>query len=398
MESPIRVLLIEDSAVISETIRDTLASDAKFLFDLTSVDCLKSGFDCLKTKQIDIIILDLTLPDSQGMDTFIKTHNEFPRVPVIILTGVDDETLAFQAVSHGAQDYLVKNQVNIPLISRSIAYALERNRIEEDLRRARDELETRVSERTAQLIQANRKLQKEIEERQEAQTRLAQAEKMEVVGRLASGVAHEVRNPLAIILQSLEFLENRLYTDEKCVPVLKMMHEAIMRADNIITGLLDFSRISRLDISPHDLNGVIEGTLLLVKHQFDKYHIHLEKKYSPALQAVNIDKNRTEQVLVNVMMNAIDAMAGKGGTLTIRTFEEAREGRSLVVCEIDDTGGGIPDDIRNKIFDPFFTTKRDRGGTGLGLPIVRTIMDMHKGTIDLNNIPGGTRARITFPA
>lgn len=237
---------------------------------------------------------------------------------------------------------------------------------------------------------------------QETQQQLIQAGKMQALGVLASGIAHEVKNPLAIIVQGVEYLSRNLpkESDENISSTLNYISEAIVRADNIVKGLLDFSGKSEMKLTITDLNSVIESSLLLVKNRISAHQIEIIRALDKDIPSLNIDKNKIEQVFINLFINAIDAMP-VSGKLKIRTYtKELNEvgdgvgrrkedpfklGGKVVIAEIEDTGSGIPEDILDKIFDPFFSTKRNIGGTGLGLSIVRNIIEMHHGKIKIAN-------------
>ena len=420
----IKVLLIEDDSVVAQFIEEMLNKHSAGTFGVHWEDTLEKGINYLKQSDSDVVLLDLSLPDSKGFDTLSAVHREVLYVPIVVLTGSDDAKLAVKSLQHGAQDYLIKSEVTPNLLIRAIQYAIERSRIEEALAKSRDELEERVKKRTIELFEVNEHLKSEIEERKrqqrklqeayaklkETQAQLIQAAKMQVIGTLASGVAHEVKNPLAIILQGVEFIEKKIDTnDENINAAVAGIKEAVQRADSIIKSLLDFSSVSKLNIQKEDINSLIDKCVLLLKHEFDKRHIRVIKNIK-VIPPAPIDKNKIEQVFVNIFMNAVYAM-DKGGELTIsscvagpddiaagtvlkgRAFS-VKPGNMLMV-EVKDTGGGIPEDIAERIFEPFITTKRSRGGTGLGLAIVKNIIDMHKGMIYINNIDKkGARVRI----
>jgi signal transduction histidine kinase len=246
------------------------------------------------------------------------------------------------------------------------------------------------------------------------QSHLIEAEKMDTVGRLASGVAHEVKNPLAIILQGIEYLSTMISSDNKDVAfALRSINDAIIRADKVVKGLLDFSTISEISMAQENLNSVIESALVLVKNYTLRHKIELIADLGREVPSVDIDRNRIEQVLVNLFINAIDAMPD-GGQLEIMTYAKKltepgenigirkedtfKLGETVVIAEVKDSGSGMPEDVLRKIFDPFFTTKRSRGGTGLGLSIVRNIMDMHGGKIKIENRKDvrGVKATLIF--
>lgn len=253
------------------------------------------------------------------------------------------------------------------------------------------------------------------EELQVTQLQLIQSAKFESVGQLAAGVAHEVKNPLAIILQGVTYL-SRLrvpsYSDNDVNLVLQKIRDAVTRADRVVKGLLDFSSPSPPEMVRTVLNPVLEQALSLVKHELVKAHVTVVTELGKDLPPLKLNRNKIEQVLVNLFMNAIQAMP-EGGTLTVRTAAKRgsrlgpvvggrkadlrRSGQTFVMVEIEDTGTGIPEDKLDRVFDPFFTTKPVGQGTGLGLPVTRKILELHGGTVDIRNRQaGGVRVTLTF--
>jgi PAS domain S-box-containing protein len=246
-----------------------------------------------------------------------------------------------------------------------------------------------------------------------AQLQLIQAEKMESVGTLAAGVAHEVKNPLQIILMGVDYLTNNLPPQNEGVGfVLNDMGNAVKRADSIVRGLMDFAAPYQLELKEQDLNQVLDQSLALVKYELSRHAIRVEKHLADPLPPVPLDANKIKQVFVNLIINAVHAMPN-GGTLTVATRAERLvkpprfmndrsttfflPGDTIVTAELRDTGGGIPEDKLTKIFDPFFTTKPPGKGTGLGLTVVKRIIELHGANIDIRNHPdGGVRALIVF--
>ena len=248
---------------------------------------------------------------------------------------------------------------------------------------------------------------------QDTQQQLIQAAKMDSIGRLAAGAAHEVRNPLAIILMGLDYLENqqpKLTTvDENLHGLVTEMKQAVRRADSIIRGLLDFSAKRELELTPAAIGPVVQNALNLVKHEMDRAHIKVEQRFSAEIPPILLDSAKLEQVFINVFMNAIQAMK-KGGMLTIRVsvrpvsaaeselLDPSLTKDSVVAVEVQDTGPGISEEDLPKVFEPFFTRKPAGEGTGLGLAITRTIVSLHKGLIYLENCPeGGAKVTVVFP-
>jgi signal transduction histidine kinase len=259
------------------------------------------------------------------------------------------------------------------------------------------------------LKETHRNLLQSHEELKNAQLKLIQTAKLESIGRLAAGVAHEVKNPLAVIQLGIDYLTHAVKdtANRDCIETVQDMDDAVRRADAVIKGLLDFSRSEQLSLSLLDLNSVIEESLLLVKHEITRTHISLEKHLAEPLPQVELDRNKIKQVFINIFMNAIHAM-GNNGDLSVRTFTSqpavaGDAGRTSaggsVVVEIDDTGTGIPDDKLDKLFDPFFTTKPVGTGTGLGLSVSRNIIELHRATIKIANRKGirGASVTISFP-
>jgi signal transduction histidine kinase len=244
------------------------------------------------------------------------------------------------------------------------------------------------------------------------QLQLIQAEKLESIGRLAAGVAHEVKNPLAVIQLGVDFLSKTLRGKNDATETLRDMGDAVKRADTVIKGLLEFSRPTKPEMKTLDLNNVLEESLLLVKHELTKNNISLDKQLKNELPEIELDRNKMKQVFINIFMNAIHAM-GKDGTITVKTSssklskenfnlhckftEHLKTGDSVVIAEIEDTGTGIPEDKIDKLFDPFFSTKPTGIGTGLGLSVTRGIIDLHKAAINImNRNEGGACVSIIF--
>lgn len=658
MESPsTSVLLVEDNLPDCRLLRTLLAERESTRFEVTDTGRLVAALDQIRRRRFDVILADLSLPDSQGLNTFSQLHQAAPNIPILVLSGLDDDTVAIQAVRSGAQDYLVKGKVDGYSLSRAISYAIERDRVEQALqqsekhhrhllesvtdycftvpledgkprkgvhgpgcvtvtgyttadydkdpdlwlrmvheedrtavvdqvlrvlagemppprehrilhrdgqvrwvrtkvvprrdqdgkltaydgliaditerKRAEEKLvasevfyhslvenlpqnifrkdinerftfanqrfctmlgksleeikgktdfdffppdlaakyqkddrtvmrsgetfetieenqapsgekiyvnvvktpihdahgeiigiqgifwditerkrfEEKLQRANAELARSEAALRKSHAELKAAQAQLIQAEKMESVGTLAAGVAHEVKNPLAIMMMGINFLTKRMPADDENVSlVLKEMRDAIARADSITRGLLDFSASRQLTVAPQDLNALMEATLQLVRHELNKSQIRVVREYADQLPSVAVDRNQIQQVFVNVFVNAIHAMPS-GGTLTLRSyvkrltetthFEGSRKadhfwvGDMALIVEVEDTGTGISDQYLAKIFDPFFTTKPTGVGTGLGLPVSKKIIELHGGTIDIKNAKkGGVRVTI----
>ncbi|MFH1079159.1 MAG: ATP-binding protein [Pseudomonadota bacterium] len=238
-----------------------------------------------------------------------------------------------------------------------------------------------------------------LEEKERTQQQLIQTEKLAALGSVAAGVAHEVKNPLAIIIQGVAFLQTALHGDERLADVAARIEKSALRADNIVKALLGFARQIAIKTEEADIAPLIDETILLVDHQINLKHIRVEKRYASGLPQVVMDSSQIRQVLINLFMNAIEAMS-EGGVLGIRTGPAMGEdNQPLVQIVVSDTGEGIPEDRLQKVFDPFFTTKDKMGNTGLGLSISKGIIDRHQGTVVVESEAGrGTRVTIGLPA
>lgn len=284
----------------------------------------------------------------------------------------------------------------------------ERKQAEEQLKRAYAEL-ARSQESLQQTLE---QLQASHEELQATQSQLIQAAKFESIGTLAAGVAHEIKNPLQIILMGLEYLARNVAAgDENVALTLGDMRSAVDRANSVVRELLRFSAPTEFERKPEDLNILIERPLRLIHNQLTAARVAVVRKLAADLPAVAVDAAKVEQVFTNLFINALHAMP-QGGTLSVGTrlarlgeeaprqevlFRKFKPGDAVVVAEIRDTGTGIPEANLAKVFDPFFTTKPL--GTGLGLSVAKKIVDLHSGAIDIRNAPpGGVAVTLAFPA
>lgn len=346
----------------------------------------------------EMIVLDLSLPDSLGAETYRAMGRVAPEAAIVVLSGNDDQELALATVKAGAQDYLPKDSLTGDLLRRAILYGLERQRWRTGMNKLYDRLR-----RTTQELQA-------------AQLQIIQAEKLESLGRLAAGVAHEVKNPLGIIQMGLDYLVSHSeLTDETCRSVMQHMQAAIQRADSIIYEMLSFARAEEFHQQPLHVNELTQTALQMVNHDLVKRKVFVRTDYSQPLPHVLGDRSKLEQVLINLFMNAAQAMP-EGGLIEVRTYlarmedpppgDRAREfehfwrGEEAVVIEVRDFGPGIPADLVGRIFDPFFTTKPTGEGTGLGLSVARRILDLHHGRLEITNMskPSGACARVMLRA
>jgi len=286
----------------------------------------------------------------------------------------------------------------------------ERKQAEERLKSAHAELaanQEALKRTLEELRTANQELK-------ETQLQLIQAARLESVGALAAGVAHEVKNPLQTILMGLDYLvPNFPAGNENIAMVLSDMREAVTRANTIIRGLLQLSAQTDFEMKREDLNASVRRALNLVKAQVIASKVSVVRKLDAHLPPVKMDRGKIEQVFINLLINALQAMS-PGGVLTVTTragpfgeslnvneaaFRQFSRGEPVVLAEVQDTGTGIAAVNLPKVFDPFFTTKPVGVGTGLGLSVVKKIVEFHGGGVDIQNAaPGGVVVTLVLRA
>src|SRR6185436_13162219 len=371
-----RVLLIEDSEDDAYLIREMLMEKEDAGILLVWVDRLGTGLTRLAENKNDLILLNLSLPDNHGLETFDLVQGCAKDVPIVVLTGLDDEVMANQAVRRGAQDYLVKGRLDGTLLARAARYAVERKQSEKALR--------------------------------ESEARLRQSQKMEGIGQLAGGIAHDFNNLLTVINSYSDMLLGEVGVEHSFVRNgLDQIKEAGHRAAPLTRQLLAFTRQQVLEPKILDLNESVSTMAKLLRRLIGE-DIALVLCPHPALGRVKVDPGQVEQVIMNLAVNARDAMPG-GGQLTIETTN-VEVGRidadqhpsidpgSYVMLEVRDTGCGMGADTQAHIFEPFFTTKGLGKGTGLGLATVYGIVKQSGGSIGVSSALGqGTTFKIYLP-
>ncbi|MEK7851467.1 MAG: response regulator, partial [Deltaproteobacteria bacterium] len=308
------------------------------------------------------------LPDSMGLDTFTRIHSRSPHLPVIVFTGLHDEDMAIRAVQEGAQDYLVKGEVENALLARAIRYAIERRKLEE---------------------------------------RLIQSGKMEAIGQMAAGVAHDFNNYLMLIKGYARLLQEEIKEGSPLSSHVEKILSSSEKAEGLTKGLLALGKKQMMSPKTVDINDIVKRFEKFLRMLIGK-DIKLYLKLLDKDLKVIVDSIQIEQVLMNLAINAKDAMSDKGELTVITdyidTADEAinnhtscKPGRYAVIS-ISDTGQGIDEGLLDRIFDPFFTTKEEGKGTGLGLSAAYGIIKQHNGCIHCRSKIGeGTTFEIRLP-
>jgi len=218
--------------------------------------------------------------------------------------------------------------------------------------------------------------------------------RLAAIGRLTSGVAHEVKNPINAIVLHLEVLNEKLPNlNPDAKRHVDVISSEIRRLDRVVQTLVDFSRPVELRLAETDLRRTLEDVALLAIPQANELSIRLVRDISPEVLPVRIDGDLIKQAVLNVVLNGIQAMNGKPGTLTVRAYRD----NGAVTVDVQDEGGGIPPSVRDKIFNLYFTTKK--GGSGIGLAMTYRVMQLHNGSVDFDSRDGeGTTFHLRLPA
>lgn len=437
------VLIVEDSLTQAMKLQHLLEQRQ---FEVFRASNGRKALAKLAARRPTLVITDINMPEMDGYDlcVHIKESDEFRDLPVILLTSLSEPKDILRGLECGADSFVVKPYDDDFLLSRiqavlrhlktrnqtdgkpvaEVHYSGQTYRLKTDWLQSIELListyETAV-QKNLQLVEAKQKLERLAEEMtrtmeeladsherlKATQVQLIHSEKLQSVGQLAAGIAHEVKNPLAILKMGIQYLgESPLAGEELAALVLKDMKDAVERGNLVISDLLDFSSARTLTMREGSLNDLIHKTLRFVRHDFNSSKVTVNLKLGDRLPACLMDTQKIQQVLINIFVNACHAMP-KGGTLTITTRETRadsdapdhstvsqagpryRAGDRLVVAEIKDTGTGISDEVLKKIFDPFFTTKKAGQGTGLGMAVTKQIIELHGGSISIRNAEGG---------
>ncbi|MBW4460759.1 MAG: response regulator [Nodosilinea sp. WJT8-NPBG4] len=491
-QAPIHVLLIEDNPGDRRLMQELLREVTSVVIQLDYADSLGQGMQYLKQTAFDVVLLDLFLPDSQGFATFTQLHQQERKTPIIVTTGLNDETLALNAVQAGAQDYLVKGQITGELLVRSIRYAIERKRAEQKIREqaalldiATDAILVRdgqhqilfwnrgaerlygwtaaeaLGQKATELLYADdnsvqmQQIQQQlmldnewhgelnqitktgqaitvesrwtlvrdddgqpqfilvvntdITSKKQLEAQFFRAQRLESIGTLASGIAHDLNNILTPVLATSQLLQmEAFHQDERSLELLQLLEINARRGGDIIKQVLSFARGGEGKNVILQAGHVIREIQQIIRGTFPK-SIELRVNTSMDLWPVVGNATQLHQVLMNLCVNARDAMP-QGGTLKISaenlTLDEAYSRTNLdakagtyVAIAVADSGCGIAPELLDRIFEPFFTSKEIGKGTGLGLSTVLGIVKSHHGFITVSSLPNqGTEFKIFLPA
>lgn len=390
-ECPTRILLIEDDSQDVDLIEEYLAKSKHFEVRFESADTLCSGLERLSEGGIDLVLCDLSLPDEHGLDTFRQLYAQFPLVPIIILSGLDDEEVAVTALSEGAQDYLIKGLFNSRQLIRAIRYAVERQQLRLELKAQAELLEKRVLERTAELQQAKEAL---------AHALVQEKELSELKSRIITTISHEYRTPLTTIASSAELLEHyrHKWDDTKQLKHYQRIQNTIKHMTALINDVLFLNKaeFEKLQCNPTPLDSVAFFQGLIDERQStvgDKHHLIFTSLGEG--REFTVDSKVLRQIVTNLLDNAIK-YSSEGGKVSLHLQLEEKK----VIFSCQDKGIGIPVEDQQNLFLSFSRASNvgTIGGTGLGLSIVKKCVELLRGQIDVESEVGkGTKFIVTLP-
>lgn len=375
------VLLVDDEPSIRLTMTEFLKRAGYTVMSAADYDSAAM----VSAEGIDVAVIDINLPGKNGIELLRRLRDAAIYIPVIMITGEPSLSLIPEIVRAGAYDFIAKPVVKDVLLS-AVARAADRKRLsdekrrlEQEIKRYAEELEMRVDERTAELVETHK--------------RLVQQERIAALGRAAAQVAHEVKNPLTgILLYSLHLKSKIEKTSENEAALVDKIVGTINHLIGTVDHILSFARPVTLTPRPANINQIVNDILELLRPQITANKIEVRLSLRDEAASGLIDESLMRGALMNLMVNAIEAMPN-GGTLDVKS-ERTDE---MLRLELTDTGRGIGEEAAKNIFEPFYTTKKQ--GLGLGMPYAKKIVEQHGGAISLDSRVGeGTTISITLPA
>ncbi len=349
-DKPVSILLVEDNPGDRRLIREMLAEPSNVTFDVQYADRLQAAIEYLGRNGVEAILLDLGLPDSQGLETLRKVYAQVSELPIVVLTGLNDEMIGVQAVNEGAQDYLIKGQVDTHLLRRTIRYAIERKQAEERERRL--QLQLNLSNRLASL------------------------------GLMVEGIAHEINNPLASVIGFAQVLMSE-NIPENAREDVKRISDNAQRVADIMKNLLTFAKQQKLERAYINANDLIRATLKMRARPLEGSNIMVTTQLDPVLPSTMADATLLQQAFLNLIINAETEMKqahGKGKLLIVTELIS-----DTIHVSFSDDGPGIATANLIHLFDPFFSTRGVSHGIGLGLSVCYGIIAEHNGRINVKS-------------
>ncbi len=388
MEKTIKLLLIEDNPLDAKLFQRLLDRSSRASYKVEFAGTLSDAFEFLESSgDVDAIVIDLNLPDSQGLDTFRAVRLKYPNLPLIVLTADDDERLALKAVQAGAQDYIVKGDLSPIFLGRAIRYAIERQSAETKIHQLNHDLEKRVLD----LAAANKNLDRLSHGLSLARDEAVQAAayKSEFVAKMS----HEIRTPIAAVLGTIDLLKTTQLNEEQkdLVEIINASAESLL---NSVSDVLDYSKLEsgQVELEVKDFSPVrlLEGTADLVSQSATKKGLSIMSFIDPYIpEMLQGDPVRIRQILLNLLGNAIKYT--KRGEVCVQATKESYDDLSMLVrFSVIDTGPGLSESDIAELFKPFSETKENVSGdgAGLGLTISKRLVELMGGQMGVESDEG----------
>lgn len=406
----IRVLVVEDNDGHVRLIRRAFrASDTEAC--LTVAATVQEARAHVANTQLDLLIVDLLLPDGRGTELLKGNRLAFP---AIVMTSFGHEQAAVEIIKAGALDYVVKSNTTLAdmaqiakRVLREWANITARRSAEEALQKAQRDLESKVKRRTAELADANRRLQREIGQRSQAdeqltriRSELAHVARLSTMGEMASGLAHELNQPLTATTSfaqaCLRLIDSQQCDVQKLREPLREIAAQGQRAGDIIRRLRNFVRRRAPHRSSTDLNRLIREVVQLMAHEACMCGVALKLDLTEHLPLILADSIQIQQVILNLVRNAIQALEDSGAEARQIRIQTLVPNDDVLLVAVHDSGPVLRDDVAAQVFNPFFSTKPD--GLGMGLSISRSIVEDHGGRLwTTPHADGGTIFQFVLP-
>lgn len=404
------ILVTDDDEIVVDRIKRFLEKEGYMVFGATAAD---QGLEIIAGQKIDVVITDIKMQGMNGLEYLQKAKQLYPDIEGIVVTGHKTGEFAIEALRAGAIDYISK-PIDLDELLFSVAKAIERIRLNRDrLFRSR---ELKI---TSEIIaKMNQELERRIEERSKelskTQTQLFQTSKLATLGEMAAGLAHEINQPLGgISLVATHFrklMERQKLTDKELESGIKDIEASVKRMSLIIQHIRIFARQESLTFKLVDLSETIASAMSLLGEQLRLHEIEVAQVLEPDLPKIKGEPYQLEQVWINLISNARDAMDEKQKQISEGKMAAAGYRKKLVISvshhkdaksilvSFADNGMGLSEENKKRVFEPFFTTKEVGKGTGLGLSISYGIIDTHKGRIEMDSADTqGTTIKVYLP-
>lgn len=405
------ILVTDDDSVVVDRLKRFLEKEGYTVFGSTTAD---QGLEIVSRQKIDIVITDIQMQGMNGLEFLQKAKQLYPDIEGIVVTGHKTGEFAIEALRAGALDYISK-PIDLDELLFSVAKAIERIRLNRDrLFRSR---ELKISSEI--IAKMNEELERRIDERtkelNKTQTQLFQTSKLATLGEMAAGLAHEINQPLGgISLVATHFRklqERQKLTDKELDAGLKDIEASVKRMSLIIQHIRIFARQESLTFKLVEINETIASAMGLLGEQLRLHEIEVVQNIDPNLPRIKGEPYQLEQVWINLVSNARDAMDEKQkqiaeGKIAVSGYRKKlvisishQKDANVILVSLADNGLGLSEENRKRVFEPFFTTKEVGKGTGLGLSISFGIIDTHKGKIEMDSVyTEGTNVKVYLPA